>query len=403
MSDLRVLYVSGSFGLGHLTRDLAVAREIRRLCSDAEIGWLAASPASDVLAAANQKLVPEHVEYRSETELADMTAASGQLSLTKYAYRALSAFVHNARMIGRAATQGEFDVIVGDETYDVPIANAFGIHVLHGIPYVMEYDFWGMEVTSGSISERLGAWALNLVMSQEWRVTGRGRNAAVFIGELEDVPDRSYGFLLPNRRRYVADHVEFVGYVLTFDVEGMPRRDVLRRKLGYGEEPLVLCSIGGTSIGRPLLDLCARAFPLAAARVPGLRMVLVAGPRIDPNSLEAPEGVERRGMVPQLWQHMAACDLAVVVAGGTTTLELEALRVPFLYFPIEHQSEQEVTVAGRLARHGAGVRMRLSTTTPEMLAGAIVANLGAEVSYAPIPANGARRIAERVLERAGHL
>ena len=55
-------------------------------------------------------------------------------------------------------------------------------------------------------------------------------------------------------------------------------------------------------------------------------------------------------MVPQLWQHMAACDLAVVQGGGTTTLELEALRVPFLFFPIEHHSEQEVTVVNRLSR-----------------------------------------------------
>lgn len=79
-------------------------------------------------------------------------------------------------------------------------------------------------------------------------------------------------------------------------------------------------------------------------------MILVAGPRIDPNALDVPQGVERRGMVPQLWRHMAACDLAVVQGGGTTTLEPEALRVPFLFFPVEHQSEQEITVAGRLAR-----------------------------------------------------
>lgn len=400
MPDLRILYVSGSFGLGHVTRDLAIAREIRRLCPDADIKWLAASPASDVLAATGEKLVPQHAAYRSETDLADMSAARGELSLTKYVYRALGAFLHNAHVIGRTATQGKFDVIVGDETYEVPIANAFGIRVLHGIPYVMEYDFWGLEVTSGRVSDRLGAWAVNLIMSQEWRVTSRGRNAAVFIGELEDVPDQSYGFLLPNRRHAVANHVEFVGYVLPFDVEGVPPRDALRRELGYGDGPLVICSIGGTAIGRPLLELCSRAFPLAAARIPGLRMILVAGPRVAPGSLEAPDGVERRGMVPELWRHMAACDLAVVVAGGTTTLELEALRVPFLYFPIEHQSEQEVTVAGRLARHGAGVRMRLSMTTPEMLADAIVANLGAAITYAPIPANGARRIAQRVLERA---
>jgi UDP:flavonoid glycosyltransferase YjiC (YdhE family) len=126
----------------------------------------------------------------------------------------------------------------------------------------------------------------------------------------------------------------------------VPPRDALRRELGYSGAPLVLCSVGGTSVDRGLLELCGRAFPLAAARIPGLQMVLVAGPRIAPDSLDVPGEVERRGMVPQLWRHFAACDLAVVQGGGTTTLEVEALRVPFLYFPVEHQSEQEATVAG---------------------------------------------------------
>ena len=106
-------------------------------------------------------------------------------------------------------------------------------------------------------------------------------------------------------------------------------------------------------------------------------------------------------MVPQLWRYLAACDLAVVQGGGTTTLELEALRVPFLFFPIEHHSEQEITVANRLSRHGAGVRMHMSSTSPEDMANAIIANLGVKVSYPEIPVEGASLAAKRILERAG--
>jgi UDP:flavonoid glycosyltransferase YjiC (YdhE family) len=162
----------------------------------------------------------------------------------------------------------------------------------------------------------------------------------------------------------------------------------------------VICTVGGTAIGRELLELCGRAYPSLSARVPRLRMVLVCGPRIDPDSLDVPEEVERRGMVPVLWRHLAVSDLAVVQGGGSTTLEVEALRVPFLFFPVEHQSEQEITVADRLARHGAGVRMRLATTSPEEMADAIAGNLGAKVSYPEIPVNGAQLAAMRILERA---
>jgi UDP:flavonoid glycosyltransferase YjiC (YdhE family) len=306
-------------------------------------------------------------------------------------------------LIGIAASRGNYDAVVGNETYEIAVANFFGIRVLPPVPFVMMYDFWGMEVTSGKVLERIGAWLLNLVWSQEWRVTARDRNAAIFFGELEDVPDRPFGLLLPNRRRYTESHVEFVGYPLSFDVKTVLKKEVLRKELGYEDGPLVICTVGGTSIGKELLELCGRAFPLVAARVAGLRMVLVAGPRIDPHSLDVPKEIDRRGMVSQLWRHLAACDLAVVQGGGTTSLELEALRVPFLYFPVEHHSEQEVTVAGRLSRHGAGQRMNVSSTSPEQMAEAIVANLGANVCYPEIPCRGVHLAANRILERLGLL
>jgi Protein of unknown function (DUF1214) len=126
----RVLYVSGSLGLGHVTRDLAIATEMRRMCPDVDIAWIAGSPASEALAAAGERLVPEQPEYRGETDLAEGVARKGRLSLTEYVFRALAAWFHNARLIGTVASQGGFDVIVGNETYEIPVANFFGMHVL---------------------------------------------------------------------------------------------------------------------------------------------------------------------------------------------------------------------------------------------------------------------------------
>jgi hypothetical protein len=75
--------------------------------------------------------------------------------------------------------------------------------------------------------------------------------------------------------------------------------------------------------------------------------------------------------------------------------------VPFLFFPVENQAEQEITIANRLARHGAGVRMSIAETSPQQLADSIVANLGIQVSYPEIPADGTHLAAQRILERAG--
>jgi UDP-N-acetylglucosamine:LPS N-acetylglucosamine transferase len=401
MSAIRMLYVSGSIGLGHVTRDLAVARELRAMETGVELHWLAAPPASDVLAAGGEILVPECASYRCETDQAEAAAQGGHLSLTTYVYRALGCWLHNARVLGNAAKHGQFDVIIGNETYEVVVAYVFGMNVLPvDVPFIMMYDFYGMDVTTRNPLEWLGAWGLNFIWAQERRVTARQNNAAIFFGEPEDVPDHPFGVFLPNRRRYAEDHVEFVGYPLGFDIQTVRDRPHLRATLGYGSEPLVICTVGGTAVGRSLLELCGRAYSLAAQRLPGLRMVLVCGPRIDPATLDVPQGPERYGMVPDLYKHLAVCDLAVVQGGGTTTLEVTALRRPFLFFPIEGQSEQEVTIASRLARQGAGVRMTQGRTTPSSLADAIVANVGREVTYAQIPAEGARRAAQIILERA---
>ena len=106
------------------------------------------------------------------------------------------------------------------------------------------------------------------------------------------------------------------------------------------------------------------AFPEAKQRVPELRMIVVAGPRIDPASLPPHDGLEVRAFVHDLYRHLAACDLAVVQGGLTTSMELTANRRPFLYFPLRHHFEQNFHVRHRLERYGAGPGMDFETATP---------------------------------------
>jgi hypothetical protein len=400
MRTIRALYVSGSIGLGHVARDLAVARELRSLIPHADIRWLAGPPASDELARNGEVLVPECEDYRCETDEAETSAHGGHLNLTRYVYRALGGWFHNARVLGRTARRGEFDVIIGNETYEVVVAHVFGMKVLpRNTPFIMMYDFYGMDTATTGFFEKVGAWGLNFIWAQEGRITGRRHNAAIFFGDIDDVPGRPFGVFLPNRREYARSHVEFVGYPLGFDLSTVSDRAGLRAALGYGPEPLVICTVGGTAIGRSLLELCGQAYPSLAERLPGVRMLLVCGPRIDPFSLKVPAGPERRGMVPEFYKHLAVCDLAVIQGGGSTSFELTALRRPFLFFPVEGHSEQEVTVANRLARHGAGVRMSPSSTTPESLAQAILGAIGRDLAYPPIQTHGARRAAEVIRDR----
>ena len=81
------------------------------------------------------------------------------------------------------------------------------------------------------------------------------------------------------------------------------------------------------------------------------------------------------------------------MGGGTTAAELTALRRPFVFFPLENQFDQQLYVAERLARQGAGIKMRYFETTPESLANTIRTNIGKDVNWKPIPVDGAQKAA----------
>jgi UDP:flavonoid glycosyltransferase YjiC (YdhE family) len=127
-------------------------------------------------------------------------------------------------------------------------------------------------------------------------------------------------------------------------------------------------------------------------------MVVVAGPRIDPAALPRHEGLEVHALVNRLYRHLAACDLAVVQGGLTTTMELAASRRPFLYFPLAHHFEQNFHVRHRLDRYQAGRRMDYATSDPDVIADAIAAEIGRAVDYRPVETDGAARAASLIAE-----
>jgi UDP:flavonoid glycosyltransferase YjiC (YdhE family) len=359
------------------------------------MSWLAASPADRVIREAGERLLPDAADFVDESAVAEQSMRGASLSLVRYAMSARKSWHRNVEVVSRVTARERFDLVIGDETYEISLAYRRNPR-LKTCPFVMIFDFIGLDAMSRSLLERFGVYLWNRAWSGGRRPAKPAYDLALFIGEIEDIPDKSFGFGLPNRRDWARERCRFVGHVFPFDPARYADRAALRNRLGYGSEPLVICSIGGTAVGRELLDLCGAAFPIVRREIHDLRMVLVSGPRIAADAFAAPEGVEVRGYVPALFEHFAASDLAIVQAGGTATLELTALRRPFLFFPLEGHSEQQVVVAGRLARHGAGVRMNLSQTTPNDLAKAIHANIGKSAAYPAIASDGAAKAAELI-------
>jgi spore coat polysaccharide biosynthesis predicted glycosyltransferase SpsG len=80
----KVLFISGSIGTGHVTRDLAIAKEFRTLRPYTEIVWLAGEPAVTILKNAGEKLLPEAGEYNKDTATAISSASGFDMNLSKH-------------------------------------------------------------------------------------------------------------------------------------------------------------------------------------------------------------------------------------------------------------------------------------------------------------------------------
>src|SRR5262249_18845516 len=164
------------------------------------------------------------------------------------------------------------------------------------------------------------------------------------------------------------------------------------------DETAYIVRVGGSGVGQPLLRGVIESHAGARRREPALRMIVVAGPRIDPASLPRHPGLEIVAYVHNLYRHFAACDLAVVQGGLTTSMGLAANGRPFIYFPLRHHFEPTVNVRHRLQNYRAGRGMDCDAASPDVIAGAIAEEIGRPTSYQPVETDGADRAAALIAE-----
>ncbi len=396
----RVLYISSPIGLGHARRDLAIAAELRQLQPDIEIDWLAQHPVTEFLSAQGERIHPASAALASESGHFEQECAGHDLHCFQAWRRMDEILLANFMVFSDLVDEEHYDLWVGDEAWELD-------YYLHENPerkraaYAWLTDFVGwLPVPDGGSPEQALTADYNAEMIEHIARYPRVRDRAIFVGAPGDIVPDHFGPGLPAIRAWTRTHYDFSGdYITGFGPEVLADRAALRAELGYqpGEQVCVV-TVGGSGVGTQLLRRVIESYPAARHRVPGFRMVVAAGPRIDPRSLPAHDGVEVHGYVHDLCRHLAACDLAVVQGGLATTMELVAASRPFLYFPLGHHFEQMFHVPHRLARYGAGRRMDYETATPEVIASAIAADIGRSVAYRPVDPGAASIVASRLAE-----
>ena len=274
---------------------------------------------------------------------------------------------------------------IGDEAWDLD-------HFLHEnpelkrAPFVWLTDFVGwLPMPDGGEREAALTADYNAEMVEHIARYPRLRDRSVFVGDPEDVVADRSARACPAIRDWTAEHFDFAGYITGFDPADVADRAGVRAELGYADdEKVCVVTVGGSGVGADLLRRVIDAYPAAARRVPGLRMVVVAGPastrrrcrrhagrrgaRVRSRPVPAPRRLRPGGRPGRADDHDGA----------------DRHRRPFLYFPLRHHFEQSFHVPHRLDRYGAGRRMDYATDTPEIISAAIAEEIGRCVSYRPM-------------------
>lgn len=395
----KVLYLSSPIGLGHARRDLGIAEELRKLEPDIQIDWLAQDPVTAVLEAAGERVHPASEWLASESGHIASEASGHDLHCFQALRRMDEILVTNFMVFQEVVEDGLYDLIVGDEAWDVD-------HFWHENPelkrgsHVWMTDFVGyLPMPSGGDHEAYLTADYNAEMIEHIARYPRIRDRAIFVGNPDDIYPEVFGPDLPKIRDWTEEHFDFSGYITGFTPPTPDETEELRDELGFAaDEKVVVVTVGGSGVGRALLEKVIGSFPMAKEQVPELRMIAVAGPRIEPESLATHDGLEVVGYVDRLYRHLSVSDLAVVQGGLTTTMELTAANRNFLYFPLRNHFEQNYHVRYRLDQYGAGRHMEYASTDEGALAAAIAAEVGKPVNYKSVETDGARRAAEMIAE-----
>jgi UDP-N-acetylglucosamine--N-acetylmuramyl-(pentapeptide) pyrophosphoryl-undecaprenol N-acetylglucosamine transferase len=299
-SNSRIILFTSPIGLGHATRDIAIAEKLIELGKGKEdIHFVTGKHAFELIS--NRGYFASDL-YKPE----GFSIRSGELH---HAFKWLLKYFWYYRKCQSIAAK---------------IVKVHNSEYSHGNLIVSDEDFASIAVAEKTNHKRI------LITDITETHFANGKLASM----VEKKMNRSNYVIIPDYGLDI-DNIVHVGPIVR---EVSANRTILRKEFGFNKQTIVV-SAGGTNAGRYLIEKMIEAYKKLKKKL-DVDLLIITGPSIKLKPY-CNEGIRSLGFVDNLHEYIFASDLIVSLAGRSTMDESIVYGVPGIFIPIKNHFEQE--------------------------------------------------------------
>lgn len=320
----KVLFFTSPIGLGHATRDIAIAEKLKHIVND-EILFISGGAAYDLIS-------KEGFQALNLYRPPPFTVDSGKLCNSFLWLMKYIIYYKRSKKIAEEVISKDvrkYPLIVSDEDF-ASIAVSQNTILSKS---VFIYDMVEPSANGhGIISNYCNINIENNV--------GETHFARGFLHIFEKKMNRSMSDLIKKCDKVIipdfGDNRANLVYVGPIVREVKSDRMSLRNSLGFTRKTILVCA-GGTNAGRHLIQKSLEAYGNLKKRLDA-DLIIVPGPNIELNDSD---DFHNLGFVDNLHEYIYASDLVISLAGRSTIDESTVYGTPGIFIPIKNHFEQE--------------------------------------------------------------
>ncbi|AWX32267.1 glycosyltransferase family protein [Methanosphaera sp. BMS] len=316
---MRILITSFGVGIGHASRDLALARKLRQ--AGHEVIFASFGSGYNYLKMNRQET------YDMPTM--NFQADEGEINIkdtVKESKDIPYVFIKTMYKEARIIRQIKPDVIIADSTYTSPITAKF-----LNIPcFIITNDLtFGFSDSTESMSIKYFEKSIRKFIKEITRGCKK-----ILIPDIEGTVE------LPSK---LEGKTEYIGPLLHKNPDEIESKTTLRKRYNFNDDDvIILLTVGGSEFGEVLIkNICDISKDINCDRI-----IIFTGLEIKTEdfNINDTDKIIIKDFTPYLVDWMQISDLTIALAGHTTSMELISIKKPNILIPLKNHIEQQKNI-----------------------------------------------------------